>query len=57
MYWLKPLKLMMTFKLAQSVLNEEIAQTVWDCLTANSEHTSKKHFCWALPLCSPECRS
>jgi len=44
MYWLKPLKLMMTFKLAQSVLNEEIAQTVWDFLTANSEHTSKKHF-------------
>jgi hypothetical protein len=44
MYWLKPLKLMMTFKLAKSVLNEETAQIVWNCLTANSEHTSKKHF-------------
>jgi hypothetical protein len=44
MYWLKPLKLMMTFKLAQSVLDEETAQIVWNCLTANSEHTSKKHF-------------
>src|SRR5208282_2868636 len=44
MYWLKPFKLTMTFKLAQSVLNEEIAQIVWNCLTANSEHTSKKHF-------------
>jgi hypothetical protein len=44
MYWLKPLRLAMTVKLAQFVLNEEIAQIVWNCLTANSEYTSKKYF-------------
>jgi len=43
-YWLKPMKLMMTFKLATYVITEEIAQTVWECLTAKSEHTSKRRF-------------
>jgi hypothetical protein len=43
-YWLKPLKLMMTFKLASHVITEEIATVVWECLTAKSEFTSKKKF-------------
>jgi len=43
-YWLKPLKLMMTFKLATYVITEPIAQTVWECLTAKSEYTSKQRF-------------
>ncbi|RBP18207.1 hypothetical protein DFR50_101151 [Roseiarcus fermentans] len=43
-YWLKPMKLVMTFKLASFVITEEIAKTVWECLTAKSEFTSKKKF-------------
>lgn len=43
-YWVKELKLMMTFKLASYVITEPIAQTVWECLTAKSEFTSKKKF-------------
>jgi Protein of unknown function (DUF3800) len=44
LYWLKASKLSMTFAIAESILTEEIAQTVWECLTAKSEHTSKAHF-------------
>lgn len=39
MYSLRKLRLLLTFKVA-SVLTEDIAQTVWDCLTAKREGTS-----------------
>jgi hypothetical protein len=39
MYSLRRLRLLLTFKVA-SVLTEDIAQTVWDCLTARREGTS-----------------
>jgi len=43
-YWLRPLRLMMMFKLSQFVITEEIAQTVWGCLTATNEQTSRALF-------------
>jgi hypothetical protein len=43
-YWLKPMKLMMTFKLASYIITEDIAKIVWECLTSKSEFTSKKKF-------------
>ena len=39
MYSLRKLRLLLTFKVA-SILTEDIAQTVWDCLTAKKEGTS-----------------
>jgi hypothetical protein len=39
MYSLRRLRLLLTFKVA-SILTEDIAQTVWDCLTAKKEGTS-----------------
>jgi hypothetical protein len=39
-YSLRKLRLLLTFKLAKFVLTEEIAQTVWDCLTSTREGTS-----------------
>lgn len=39
-YNLRKLRLLLTFKVARFVLTEEIAQTVWDCLTARKEGTS-----------------
>lgn len=39
-YNLRKLRLLITFKVARFVLTEEIAQTVWDCLTARKEGTS-----------------
>jgi hypothetical protein len=44
LYWLKASKLSMTFAIAESILTEEIAQTVWECLTAKCEHMSKARF-------------
>ncbi|MER9528525.1 DUF3800 domain-containing protein [Mesorhizobium sp. M0309] len=43
-YWLRPMRLMLTFKLAKFVITEDIAQTVWKCVTAKSEATSKAFF-------------
>jgi hypothetical protein len=43
-YWIRPMRLMLTFKLARFVITEEIAQIVWKCVTANSEATSKIFF-------------
>lgn len=43
-YWTRPLRLTMVFKLAAYVVTKEIAETVWNCLTAGSEVTSKKFF-------------
>ena len=43
-YWLRPLRLKLTFNLAHFILNEDIAQRVWDCVTATSEAKSKIHF-------------
>jgi hypothetical protein len=40
MYSLRPLRLLLTFKLARYVLTEDVAQTVWECLTAKKEGTS-----------------
>jgi hypothetical protein len=40
MYSLRKLRLLLTFKVARYVLTEDIAQTVWDCLTAKKEGTS-----------------
>jgi hypothetical protein len=39
-YSLRRLRLLLTFKIAKYVLSEEIAQTVWDCLTAKKKGTS-----------------
>jgi hypothetical protein len=39
-YSLRRLRLLLTFKVAKYVLSEEIAQTVWDCLTATRGGTS-----------------
>ena len=39
-YSLRRLRLLLTFKVARYVLSEDIAQTVWDCLTAKKEGTS-----------------
>lgn len=43
-YWLRHLRLLLTFKMASFVVTPEIAAIVWDCVTAKSEFTSKKHF-------------
>jgi hypothetical protein len=40
MYSLRRLRLLLTFKVARFLLSEDIAQTVWDCLTAKKEGTS-----------------
>ena len=40
MYSLRRLRLLLTFKVAKYVLSEEIAQTVWECLTATRKGTS-----------------
>jgi hypothetical protein len=39
-YSLRRLRLLLTFKVARYVMSEDIAQTVWDCLTAKKEGTS-----------------
>jgi hypothetical protein len=43
-YWVRHLRLLLTFKMASFVVTPEIAAIVWDCVTAKSEFTSKKHF-------------
>ncbi|WFU89872.1 hypothetical protein QA644_27900 (plasmid) [Rhizobium sp. CC1099] len=43
-YWTRPLRLTMVFKLSAYVITEEIAQIVWNCVTATSEAVSKKYF-------------
>lgn len=43
-YWVRPLRLTLMFKIALYVLTEEIAQVVWDCVTATSEQKSKELF-------------
>jgi hypothetical protein len=43
-YWIRPLRLMLMFKLAEYVITEEIARTVWDCITAPNERKSKAFF-------------
>jgi len=44
MYWLRTLRITLTFKLSYFVITEEIAQTVWDCVNATTEAKSKEHF-------------
>jgi Protein of unknown function (DUF3800) len=44
LYWIRPLRLMLMFKLAQYVITEDIAVTVWNCVTAPSEQKSKAFF-------------
>jgi hypothetical protein len=39
-YSLRKLRLLLTFKVARYVLSEDVAQTVWDCLTAKKEGSS-----------------
>jgi hypothetical protein len=43
-YSLRRLRLLLTFKVAKFVLTEEVAQTVWDCITAKREGTSTALF-------------
>jgi hypothetical protein len=43
-YWVRPLRLSLMFMMAEHVMTEEIVRTVWDCVTAASEYTSKRHF-------------
>jgi len=43
-YWLRPLRLTVVFKLAYFILTDDIAQTVWNCVTASSEAKSKAYF-------------
>ncbi len=43
-YWLKTLKLTITFKLATCVITEEIAAKVWACLISAGEEQSKTFF-------------
>lgn len=40
MYSLRRLRLLLTFKVARFLLSEDIAQTVWECLTATRKGTS-----------------
>jgi hypothetical protein len=49
-YWLRPLRLMLMFKISRYVLTEEIARTVWDCVTAPTEQKSKAFFLHAAKL-------
>src|SRR5690606_21888643 len=44
MYWIKSLRLQIVFALARFVLTDEIAETVWACLTASTEKKSKQFF-------------
>jgi hypothetical protein len=44
LYSLRRLRLLLTFKVAKFILTEEVAQTVWDCLTAQKEGTSTALF-------------
>jgi hypothetical protein len=44
LYSLRRLRLLLTFKVAKFILTEELAQTVWDCLTAQKEGTSTALF-------------
>ena len=41
MYWVRPLRLTLMFKLATYVIDKEIAQIAWDCVTAKSDAKSK----------------
>lgn len=43
-YWIRPLRLVLMFKVATYILDEEIARIVWDCVTAKTEAKSKRHF-------------
>lgn len=43
-YWVRPLRLTLMFKIAIYLLTEEIAQIVWECVTATSEAKSKERF-------------
>ena len=43
-YSLKPLRLMLTFKLATFVVSEDIARTAWECLVAKNKNTSTEFF-------------
>lgn len=43
-YWIRPLRLMLMFKLATYIVDEEIARVVWDCVTAKTEARSKVFF-------------
>ena len=43
-YWIRQLRLMMMFRLSMFVITEDIAQTVWECVTAPSEEKSKAAF-------------
>jgi hypothetical protein len=43
-YWIRPLRLMLMFKLATYIIDEEIARIVWDCVTAKTEAKSKGFF-------------
>ncbi len=43
-YWIKPLRLTMMFKLSQFVITEEVAAAVWECMTAPTEAKSKAAF-------------
>ncbi len=43
-YWIRPLRLTLMFKIAEYILTEEIARTVWDCVTATTEQKSKALF-------------
>jgi hypothetical protein len=43
-YWIRPLRLMLMFKLSAYIIDEEIARIVWDCVTAKTEAKSKGFF-------------
>jgi hypothetical protein len=43
-YWIRPMRLLMTFKLSKFIVTEEIALTVWECLTTQSEKQSRVLF-------------
>jgi Protein of unknown function (DUF3800) len=43
-YWVRPLRLALMFKLSSFVITEEIAMTVWDCMTAPNAQKSKAFF-------------
>ncbi len=39
-YWIRPLRLVLMFKLATYIVDEEISRTVWNCITAKTEAKS-----------------
>lgn len=43
-YWTRPMRLTLLFRIASTILTEEIAQTVWDCVTAKTERRSLELF-------------